>query len=195
MVVLFPVPTAWHVAQPLLQCSPLGRAGERRHWNSQLGACSRSRRTTRGPSASRPSRVMASMSDRYERALGEADRREIDGVFVLSATLRTNFPSLILRLATERRLPLVSHRKEWAEQGALLSYAADLAPVGRAAAPYIVKILNGAKPGDLPVERPTQFARRYRAEPGEPRARPGRFSESSWRWPPPGLSTRSRDPG
>ena len=78
-------------------------------------------------------------------------------MFVLSATLRTNFPSLVLRLTTERRLPLVSHRKEWVEQGALLSYAADLAAVGRAAAPYIVKILNGAKPGGLPVERPTKF--------------------------------------
>jgi ABC-type uncharacterized transport system substrate-binding protein len=56
-------------------------------------------------------------------------------VFVLSPTTRTNFPTLILRLTTSRRLPLVIQRKEWVKQGALLSYGPDLAAIGRAAAP------------------------------------------------------------
>ncbi len=92
-----------------------------------------------------------------ERVLGAADRGKVDGVFVLSPTLWTNFPSLVLRLTMERRLPLVSHRKEWVQQGALFSYAPDLAAIGRLAAPYITKILNGTKPGDLPVQEPTKF--------------------------------------
>ena len=92
-----------------------------------------------------------------ERALGAADRGKVDGVFVLSPTLWTNFPSLILRLTKERRLPLVSHRKEWVQQGALFSYAPALAAIGRLAAPYVSKILNGTKPGDLPVQEPTKF--------------------------------------
>ena len=92
-----------------------------------------------------------------ERVFRAADRTTVDGVFVPSNTLRTNFPSLILRLATERRLPLISHRKEWVQQGALFSYATDLAVIGRSAAPYVDKILRGAKPGDLPVEQPTKF--------------------------------------
>jgi putative tryptophan/tyrosine transport system substrate-binding protein len=92
-----------------------------------------------------------------ERALGAADRGKVDGVFVPSPTLWTNFPSLILRLTKERRLPLVSHRKEWVQQGALFSYAPDLAAIGRLAAPYVTKILNGTKPGGLPVQEPTKF--------------------------------------
>ena len=92
-----------------------------------------------------------------ERVLGAADRTTADGVFVTSPTLRTNFPSLILRLASARRLPLVGLRKEWVQQGALFSYATDLAVIGRSAATYVDKILKGAKPGDLPVEQPTKF--------------------------------------
>jgi len=54
-------------------------------------------------------------------------------------------------------LPLVSHRKEWVQQGALFSYAPDLPAIGRSAAPYIVKILKGTKAGDLPVQEPKTF--------------------------------------
>jgi len=78
-------------------------------------------------------------------------------VFVASATLVANFTSLVLRLATERRLPLISHTKNWVQQGALFSYATDLAVIGRSAASYVDKILRGANPSDLPVEQPTKF--------------------------------------
>jgi putative tryptophan/tyrosine transport system substrate-binding protein len=99
---------------------------------------------------------VATASD-IQRAVGATDRGKVDGVFVLSRTLSTNFPSLILRLSMGRRLPLVSNRKEWVQQGALFSYAPDLAAIGRLAAPYVAKILNGTKPGDLPVQEPTKF--------------------------------------
>jgi putative ABC transport system substrate-binding protein len=92
-----------------------------------------------------------------ERVFGSIKRGDLDGVYVLSPSLRTKFPSLILRLASEKRLPLASHRKEWVEQGALFSYATDLASVGRAAAPYVDKILKGTKPADLPVEQAMKF--------------------------------------
>jgi putative ABC transport system substrate-binding protein len=49
------------------------------------------------------------------------------------------------------------HRKEWVERGALFSYAADLASVGRAAAPYVDRILKGTKPADLPVDQVSRF--------------------------------------
>jgi ABC-type uncharacterized transport system substrate-binding protein len=68
--------------------------------------------------------------------------------------LLVKFSALIIRLATERGLPVPSHRKEWVEQGALFSYAlTDNRAIGQETAAYVDKILNGAKPGDLPVQR------------------------------------------
>lgn len=99
---------------------------------------------------------VASEND-IERILGATDRSTSDGVFVASGRLSGSFFSFVLRLATERRLPLAAHRKEWVQQGALFSYATDLADIGRAASTYVDKILRGAKPADLPVQQPTKF--------------------------------------
>jgi putative ABC transport system substrate-binding protein len=92
-----------------------------------------------------------------ERVLGSIKRGDADGIFPVSPNLHVKFSSLFVSFASERRLPLASHRKEWVEQGALFSYSHDLASVGRAAAPYVDKILKGAKPADLPVQQPTTF--------------------------------------
>jgi putative ABC transport system substrate-binding protein len=92
-----------------------------------------------------------------ERAIGSVTREEAGGVLVASQILRNSYSSLIIRLASERRLPLGMHRKEWVERGALFSYSADLAAVGRAAALYVDKILRGANPADFPVDQVSRF--------------------------------------
>jgi ABC-type uncharacterized transport system substrate-binding protein len=78
---------------------------------------------------------------------------EVDGVVIISPKLSTNFPSLILRLSLEQKIPLVTHRKPLAEQGALFSYGPNYQEVGQAIAAYVDRILKGAKPADLPVEQ------------------------------------------
>lgn len=92
-----------------------------------------------------------------ERVFAGVRRGTVDGVFTAGQTLRAKFSALLIRLASEKRLPLATHRKEWVQQGALFSYGPDLASIGREAAPYVDKILKGAKPGDLPVPQPTRF--------------------------------------
>ena len=93
--------------------------------------------------------------DRVFQALKPGD---VDGVLVASPDLRVKFHSRILGLASERRLPMVGHRREWVEQGALFSYADNIRAIGRAAATrYIDRILKGAKPADLPVEEISEF--------------------------------------
>ncbi len=92
-----------------------------------------------------------------ERVFAAVRRGTVDGVFTASQTLRSKFSSLLVRLASEKRLPLATHQKAWVEQGALFSYAPDLASMGRGAAQYVDKILKGTKPADLPVEQPTRF--------------------------------------
>ncbi len=92
-----------------------------------------------------------------ERVFAALKPGEVDGVYVASQRLRANHSALLIELASTRRLPLASHRKEWVERGALFSYATDVAGLGRVAARYVDRILKGAKPGDLPVEQAAKF--------------------------------------
>ena len=63
----------------------------------------------------------------------------------------------IVDLAAELRLPVMYERREWVEQGGLVSYGTDSAHLYQGAATYVAKILAGANPGDLPIEQPTKF--------------------------------------
>ena len=92
-----------------------------------------------------------------ERTFGSIKRGDVDGAFIVSPNLQQKFTSLILRLATERRLPMAVYTKKWVEQVGLFSYGHDPHSVGLTAATYVDKILKGAKPADLPVEQPTKF--------------------------------------
>ena len=59
--------------------------------------------------------------------------------------------------ALQRKLPLVSTNTEVASDGGLLSFGTSLNALTRRAAAYVDKILKGAAPADLPVERPSTF--------------------------------------
>src|SRR5712691_8284168 len=71
----------------------------------------------------------------------------------LSDTHRTR----VLQLAAQRRLPVMSDLRAFVEDGGLMSYGPSLPDLFRRAATYVDKILQGAAPGDLPIERPTKF--------------------------------------
>jgi putative ABC transport system substrate-binding protein len=98
-----------------------------------------------------------------------ADAAGIDAAFAAMAAQRAQAVVVLVdgftifhrrklaNLALERRLPMVSGFKEFAEAGGLLSYGANRSALFRRAAAYVDKILKGAKPGDLPVEEPTTF--------------------------------------
>jgi putative ABC transport system substrate-binding protein len=62
-----------------------------------------------------------------------------------------------VELAAKYKIPTVSSLRLFAEQGGLMSYGPVPAYLYRRAAVYVDKILNGAKPSDLPIEQPTQF--------------------------------------
>ena len=63
----------------------------------------------------------------------------------------------LLDLARTHRLPTVCNGRLYAEAGCLITYSPNARELYRRAAVFVDKILKGAKPGDLPVERPDKF--------------------------------------
>ena len=57
----------------------------------------------------------------------------------------------------KHRLPAETFARSFAEVGGLMSYGPDASDVFRRSASFVVKILQGSKPADLPVEQPTKF--------------------------------------
>jgi putative ABC transport system substrate-binding protein len=64
---------------------------------------------------------------------------------------------VITDLAAKYWLPAIYARDDFAESGGLMPYGADRNEPHRRIASMVDKILKGAKPADLPVERPTKF--------------------------------------
>ena len=63
----------------------------------------------------------------------------------------------IMAFAAQQRLPVVPVHAEFVEAGALFSFGPSYPGMHRRAAYFVDRILKGAKPADLPVERPTKF--------------------------------------
>jgi putative ABC transport system substrate-binding protein len=63
----------------------------------------------------------------------------------------------VVEFAARTHLPGMWFWREFADDGGLMAYAPNLAAMYRRATGYVDKILHGAKPGDLPIEQPTDF--------------------------------------
>ena len=80
-----------------------------------------------------------------------------DGLVVVPGGMPTSERSRIAHLAVANRLPAVGVWPDVAADGGLIAYGASFLGPPRRAATYVDKILKGAKPADLPIERPTTF--------------------------------------
>jgi len=70
----------------------------------------------------------------------------------------------MMDFALKNRLPSVSAYRELVVAGGLMSFGPSYEHMHERAAGYVVKILKGAKPGDLPIEQPTKFDLRVNAK-------------------------------
>jgi len=84
-------------------------------------------------------------------------RDKVGALIVLPSPIFLSERRLIVELATKNRLPTMFSLTEFAEAGGLMSYGPNMPELYRRSATYVDKILKGAKPGDLPVERPRKF--------------------------------------
>jgi putative ABC transport system substrate-binding protein len=95
--------------------------------------------------------------DDVSSALEAAVRNKADGLISVEDPLTQSQRKMIADFAINNRLPAMSGVRDFVDAGGLLSYGPDLGDLYRRAAGYVNKILNGAKPSDLPVEQPTKF--------------------------------------
>jgi ABC-type uncharacterized transport system substrate-binding protein len=82
--------------------------------------------------------------------------KRADAVFVTQEPMLNAYPKEIADLAAKHRLPAIGFN-DLAEAGGLLGYGVNFLDLYRRAAYYVDKLLKGAKPADLPIERPTKF--------------------------------------
>jgi len=87
----------------------------------------------------------------------EMNRIGIGALSVLESPMITAGANRIADLALHHRIPAIFPDRRFVEVGGLMSYGPSLPSMYREAAKYIDRIVKGAKPGDLPVEQPTQF--------------------------------------
>jgi putative ABC transport system substrate-binding protein len=94
--------------------------------------------------------------DEFEGAFAAVARKRADAVLVLQDTMLTANRRAILDLAAKQRLPSAGIT-EFAEAGSLVGYGVNSPEQFRRAAYFVDRIIKGAKPADLPVERPTKY--------------------------------------
>ena len=92
-----------------------------------------------------------------ERAFARVAAWHVDGVFVIEEPILRSAQSDIAGLAVKQRLPTMTGLRSFADAGALLSFGPSFPDMFRRAAGFVVKILRGAKPADLPIEQPSKF--------------------------------------
>jgi len=80
-----------------------------------------------------------------------------DAVIVLPGGVFYNFRHDIIALINEARLPAIYPERDYADDGGLMAYGANVADNFRRAAGYVDRILKGTKPGDLPIQEPVKF--------------------------------------
>jgi putative ABC transport system substrate-binding protein len=97
--------------------------------------------------------AMARGPDEVDAAFAAMARERADAVVVQGIF----FSKTIADLAIKHRLPAASVLRSFVAEGGLMSYGADISDIFRRSAVIVHKILQGAKPGDLPVQQPTKF--------------------------------------
>jgi len=101
--------------------------------------------------------VEASTSNDVDAAFQKLAGERVPAVIVVHDTIFFIERRRIVTLAAAARLPTIWGDRQFAYEGGVLSYGIDEADSFRRAAGYVVKILRGARPGDLPVELPVKF--------------------------------------
>jgi len=92
-----------------------------------------------------------------ESAFSAIRQEGADALLVAQSYFMITNRARIIEFAAKRRLPAIYSGSTYADSGGLLFYGPNTGDLYRQVAVYVDKILKGAKPGDLPVQRATKF--------------------------------------
>lgn len=92
-----------------------------------------------------------------DAAFATAKREGLQGLVLGTGPLLVSERGKLARLALDARLPMIGSFRDYAVVGALASYGANLSDLYRRKAAFIDRIFKGAKPEDMPIERPVKF--------------------------------------
>jgi putative ABC transport system substrate-binding protein len=95
--------------------------------------------------------------DDFERALEVARTKHTEAGVLLSSPLVWLASKQIGELAIAKRLPLISQFAKFPMASGLIAYGPNVADLFRRCGDYVAKVLNGARPSDLPIQRPDKF--------------------------------------
>jgi putative ABC transport system substrate-binding protein len=96
-------------------------------------------------------------ADEFEGTFAAVLQRRPNAALVTGDPLLRRHQNRIIDFVAKNRLPAMYQEKEWVAAGGLLSYGPSLPDLFRRGASYVHRILEGAKPADLPIEQPTRF--------------------------------------
>ena len=100
-----------------------------------------------------PSRPSKAFDEAFEAAM----LGQVDALIVVEDALTFTDRSTLVGFASMSRLPAIYGLREFVEAGGLMSYGTDRRDLYRRSAAYVHRVLQGTRPGDLPVEPPTKF--------------------------------------
>ena len=92
-----------------------------------------------------------------EGAFQAATKGRANALIPISNPLLSRYRKQITELTIRNRIPSMCNTSVYVEAGYLMSYSSNSADQYKRAATYVDKVLKGANPGDLPIERPTKF--------------------------------------
>jgi putative ABC transport system substrate-binding protein len=101
--------------------------------------------------------MKARTGSEIDTAFANLAQLQAGALLIQADPIFTNLRKAIVTLASRYAVPAMYPLREFCTSGGLISYGASLAGSYRLAGTYVGKILNGAKPADLPVQQPTKF--------------------------------------
>ena len=102
--------------------------------------------------------VVEARSEReFVRAFANLTERGARALLVAPPPIFTGNRGKLIALAASHRIPAMYHDRSYVIDGGLMSYGASVAETFRLGGVYVAKILNGAKPADLPFQQSSKF--------------------------------------